>query len=67
MVGGSSATGITGLTSAGVIDCARAAAGSHQEFRLDDRLRLGQNSAIAIEYDSGADGDTDGVIFGYYE
>jgi len=67
MVGGSAATGITGLTSTGVIDCARAGAGGHEEFRLGDRLRLGQNAAIAIEYDAGTAGDTDGVIFGYYE
>lgn len=67
MTGGSAATGITGLTSTGVIDCARAGAGGHEEFRLGDRLRLGQNAAIAIEYDVGAVGDTDGVIFGYYE
>lgn len=67
MEGGSAATGITGLTSSGLIDFAYAQATGHQEFRLRDRLRLGQNDAIAVEYDEGTTGDFSGVIFGYFE
>ncbi len=67
MEGGSAATGITGLTSDGLIDFAYVTATGHEEFRLDDQLRLGQNDAIALEYDEGTGGDFSGVIFGYYE
>lgn len=67
MEGGSASTGITGLTGAKLIDFAYVSATGHEEFRLDDRLRLGQNDAIAIEYDEGTGGDLSGVIFGYYE
>ena len=67
MEGASAGTGITGLTSDGVIDFVYVNANGHEEFRLDDQLRLGQNDAIAIEYEEGTDGDFSGVIFGYYE
>ena len=67
MEGGSAATGITGLTSISLIDFAYVQATGHQEFRLKDRLRLGQNDAIAVEYDEGTTGDFSGVIFGYFE
>jgi len=60
-------TAITGLTSAGVIDHASVNADGHDEFRLDDRLRVGQNQKIAIEYEQGTTGRTWGVIFGFYE
>ena len=65
--GASAATGITGLTSAGLIDFVYVAATGHEEFRLDDQVRLGTNDAIALEYDEGTGGDFSGVIFGYYE
>lgn len=67
MEGGSAATGITGLSSSGVIDFAYVQATGHQEFFLKDRLRLGQNDAIAIEYVEGTAGDMSGVIFGFFE
>lgn len=67
MEGGSAATGITGLTNDGLIDFVYVSANGHEEFRLDDQLRLGQNDAVALEYDEGTDGDFSGVIFGYYE
>ena len=67
MEGGAAATGITGLTSGGLVDFAYVQATGHQEFRLKDRVRLGQNDAIAIEYDEGTTGDFSGVIFGYFE
>jgi hypothetical protein len=60
-------TAITGLTSAGVVDHASTAIAGHEEFRLDDRLRIGQDQAIAVEYEQGTTGRTWGVIFGYYE
>lgn len=60
-------TAITGLTSTGTIDHAAVVAGGHEEFRLDDRLRIAQGGSIAIEYEQGTTGRTWGVIFGYYE
>ena len=60
-------TAITGLTSSLVIDHAGCPANSHEEFRLTDRLRIGQDQAIAIEYEQGTTGRTWGVIFGFYE
>ena len=68
MEGGSAVTGITGLTSIGTADFAGVLAGGHEEFRLDDRIRLGVGDAIALQYFEGASGgDFWGVIFGYYE
>ncbi len=67
MEGGSAATGITGLTAGSLIDFAYCQANGHEEFRLRDTLRLGQNQAVAIEYDEGTTGDMSGVIFGFYE
>ena len=60
-------TAITGLTSAGVVDHASVTTDGHEEFRLDDRLRIGQDQAVAIEYEQGTTGRTWGVIFGFYE
>lgn len=68
--GGSGATGINGITSISVIDFLTVGAGMHEEFRLSDRVRLGQNDAIAIEVAEtagGATADVFGVIFGYFE
>lgn len=65
--GGATPTGITGLTEDGLIDFVYVQSGGHEEFRLRERLRLGQNDAIAIEYDTGTTGDVGGVIFGYFE
>jgi len=44
-------TTISGLTSAGEIDFVLAPLQGHEELRLDDRVRLGQNDAIALEVD----------------
>lgn len=60
-------TAITGLTSVGVVDHAGTKAEGHEEFRLDDRLRIGQDQAVAIKYSQGATGRTWGVVFGFYE
>jgi hypothetical protein len=65
--GASAATGITGLSVTSQIDRLRILSGGHQEFRLDDRLRLGQNDAIALQYFEGTTGDFEGVIFFYFE
>jgi len=67
MEGASAATGITGLTTSGLIDFAYIQATGHEELRLDDRLRIAPNSAIALEYDEGTGGDFSGVVFGYFE
>ena len=60
-------TPITGLTVVGTFDHAACTAGGHEEFRLDDTIRIGQDSAIAIEFEQGTTGRTWGVVFGYYE
>lgn len=64
---GASGSGIANLTTDGQIDFLFCPANGHEEFRLTDRVRLGQNDAIAIEYDEGTTGDFAGVIFGFYE
>ena len=65
--GDTGATGIGTLTSVALIDFLYVTATGHEEFRLDDRLRLGVGDAIALEYDEGTTGDVAGVMFGYYE
>ena len=65
--GASAAAGITGLSADALIDFLYITATGHEEFRLGDRVRLGQNDAIALEYYEGTTGDFTGVIFGYFE
>lgn len=65
--GGSAAAGISGLVTDGLIDIVFTDDNGHEEFRLEDSVRLGQNDAIAIEYDRGTTGDVAGVVFGYFE
>lgn len=67
MEGGSAGTGITGLSEVSLIDFVGVVANGHEELRLHDTVRLGQNDAIAIEVDETAGGDVWGVIFGFYE
>lgn len=64
---GAAADAIGNLTDAGDIDFAWVFTNGHEEMRLGDRVRLGQNDAIALEYVEGTSGDFAGVIFGYYE
>jgi hypothetical protein len=66
---GNGTTPIANLTSAGVIDyIGISAAQGHVQLRLDDRVRLGQNDAIALEVEAASTpGAIYGVIFGYYE
>lgn len=64
----SDSTPMSGLTSEVEIDHVGVVAGGHEEFRLGDRLRLGQDQAIAIEMDVGVNSThVWGVIFGFYE
>ena len=51
------------------IDIVTVPARGHEEFRLVDRLRIGQDGAIAIKCDliDTSPGKTHGVVFGYYE
>ncbi len=63
---------VTGLTVSAEIDHAYVVAGGHEELRLGDRVRLGQDDAIAVRIETsfgavGAPIHTAGVIFGYYE
>ncbi len=62
-------TAISGLTLDVLIDYLILQASGHGEFRVSDRVRLGQNDAIAVEIDENAAGTADivGVIFGFYE
>lgn len=67
MEGNSAATGITGLTAEALIDFEVVGANGHGTFETGDRIRLGQNDAIALEVDETAGGDMFGVIYLYFE
>jgi hypothetical protein len=60
---------ILGLTSGVIIDHVSVTAGGHEEFRLHDRLRIGQDSAIALKCHTTDTSPTRswGVVFGFYE
>ena len=58
---------ITGLTSSSVLDAIRTVATGGAELNLRDALILGEDDAIAIEYDTGTTGLCEAVIIGYYE
>ena len=62
---------ITGLTSAGVIGFTSVPGDGtvigNREYHFDDRLRVAQGDAIAIEYDEGTTGDFFGTLTGYFE
>jgi len=68
---GASGDAITGITSESPIDFVSVpgtgTVAGHEELRLGDLIRLGQDDAIALEYVEGTTGDFWGVIFGYYE
>lgn len=67
MEGDSAATGITGLTEAGMLDRIFIPANNSKTFNLADRLRLGQGDAIALKYETGTTGNIGGSIFVYFE
>jgi hypothetical protein len=58
---------ISGLTSSGVFDALRLSANDTVELKIGDALQLGNNDAIAIEYDTGTTGDCEVTILGYFE
>ena len=58
---------VTGLTEISCIDFEAIPANGHGEFSIADTVRLGQNDAIAIEYDEGTTGDLFGVAFMFFE
>ena len=60
---------VTGLTEGVCIDFVSVTAGGHEEMRLHDRLRVGQDGAIAIKciLADTSPSRTWGVVFGYYE
>lgn len=55
-------TPITGLTISGTFSHT-----SSSGFELTDTVRIGQDQAVAIEYEQGTTGRTWGEILGYYE
>jgi hypothetical protein len=65
--GGTEATGLASVTPGALIDYIYCGASDHRELRLDDRVRLSQNEAIAIELQEGTTADISGVIFYYFE
>lgn len=59
---------ISGIADALTVDHASVVANGHEEFRLDDTLRLAKGDGIAVEYDSGSNATKCfGVIFFYFE
>lgn len=64
---GTGGVGVGGAGTDGIIDVIQVGAGDHGEFDVADTLRLGQNQAIAVEYDRGASSIVEGVIYGFYE
>ena len=57
---------ITGLTTDGLILAIRTGANGHDDQRIDDII-LGQNHAIAIEYNTGTTGIAEATIRGFFE
>ena len=64
---GAGGVGVAVAATDGIIDVVQIATNAHEEFRLADTLRLGQNQSIAIEYDRGASSVVEGVFFGFFE
>jgi len=60
-------TAITGITADLLIGHEAAAAYSPAEFDDDDTVIVGQDQAIAIEYEQGTTGRTWGTLYGFYE
>ncbi len=58
---------ITGLSTAGQIGSVRSSANDHADLSTRDAIILGQNDAIAIEYDTGTTGIAEAEIVFYYE
>ena len=60
-------TAITGLTGDLLISHEGVSAYSETQFDDDDNVIIGQDGAIAIEYEQGTTGRTWGTLFGFYE
>ena len=62
-------TTISGLSTSGAeLDDLSVVANGHSQFHLNDRLRLGQNDAIAVEMDTGTSTPlVYGTVFFYFE
>lgn len=60
---------VSGLTEVVRVDIVTVGARGHEEFRLADTLRLGQDQALAVKCDltDTSPGKTHGVCFGFYE
>jgi len=63
----SAGTAITGLSCVGKFDTVLVSSDGHEEINLKDRVRIGQDQAIAIQFQSGTTSRTTGTIHGYYE
>jgi hypothetical protein len=66
-VANSTSSPISGLTADGVIDNMRISANSHEEMKVADTIRVGQNQGIALEADEATTANVSGTIFFYYE
>lgn len=58
---------VAGFTPGAILGAARTVALGTYQANLDDSIRLGQNDAFAIEYDTGTTGVADITVIGYYE
>ncbi len=64
---GTGGVGVGGAGTDSILDVIILGTTGHGDFHVDDTLRLGQNQAIAIEYDRGASSIVEGSIIGFYE
>ena len=64
---GANGTPISGLLTVAELDHVACPANGHGEMLTDDRIRVGQDQAIVIEYEQGTTGRAWGRISGYYE
>ncbi len=58
---------VGGLSTAGQVSNIRTGALGHEDINFADTLILGQNAAIAVEYDTGTGGIAEVLIRGFYE
>ncbi len=65
-IGGTAALGGTSVPD-GVIDLLMVGTLGHEEFHLNDRVRLGQGDSITIQSHRGGTSVVDGVVYFYFE
>ncbi len=63
----SDASPITGLTVGSEFDHVNVVANGHEEFRVEDQIRIGQDQAIGIRNKIGTGVSCFGIIFFYFE